>query len=60
MKTAIIYRSHHGTTSKVARMIAEKLVEKGCQLSLIDLHSNPNPPMMSMKGSLLAALFILE
>lgn len=32
MKTAIIYRSHHGTTEKVARMISQGLGDENCQL----------------------------
>jgi menaquinone-dependent protoporphyrinogen oxidase len=35
MKTAIIYTSKHGTTEKVAQMIAERLT--GTQVSSIDL-----------------------
>jgi flavodoxin len=35
MKTAIIYTSKHGTTAKVAHLIAERLT--GNQVSIIDL-----------------------
>lgn len=41
MKTAIIYSSTHGTTKKVARLIAEK--QNGKEVSLIDLGINPKP-----------------
>lgn len=41
MKTAILYRSHHGTTARVVRILAEKL--RGHQVTLIDLHDNPDP-----------------
>lgn len=41
MKTAIIYSSTHGTTKKVARLIAEK--QNGKEVSLIDLGMNPQP-----------------
>ena len=41
MKTAIIYASKHGTTEKVARSIAEKLMETN-EVELFSLKKNPN------------------
>jgi menaquinone-dependent protoporphyrinogen oxidase len=44
MKTAIIYTSKHGTTAKVAQMIADRLT--GDTVSVIDLKQVkcPDPP----------------
>lgn len=39
MKTAILYRSHHGTTARVAALIAERLRD----VTVLDLGKNPNP-----------------
>lgn len=39
MKTAILYRSHHGTTARVAALIAEKLRD----VTVLDLGKSPNP-----------------
>jgi len=41
MKTAIIYASKHGTTEKVARSIAEKLM-KASEIEMFSLKKNPN------------------
>ncbi len=41
MKTAIIYKSRHGTTCKVSEMIAQKL-DNG-NVAVIDLTSDPEP-----------------
>lgn len=42
MKTAIIYSSKHGTTEKVANMIADKIAETN-DVTLIALNDNPTP-----------------
>jgi len=42
MKTAIIYTSKHGTTEKVANLIAEKL-KKTNEIELFSLGKNSNP-----------------
>lgn len=41
MKTAIIYSSRHGTTEKIARLIANKLPE--VDITIIDLRTIPEP-----------------
>jgi menaquinone-dependent protoporphyrinogen oxidase len=51
MKTAIIYTSKHGTTAKVAQMIAERLT--GNQLSVIDLKKDKHPDIHSFDGIIL-------
>lgn len=43
MKTAIFYSSKHGTTAKVAALLAEKLEKE--QPRLIDLHAKAAPPV---------------
>ncbi len=43
MKTAIVYRSHHGTTEKVANMISEALGKENA--SLFDLKTDKNPDL---------------
>ena len=45
MSTAIIYTTKHGTTEKVAQMIAERLI--GNQVSLINLKENKHPDINS-------------
>ena len=44
MKTAIIYISHHGTTEKVARFLAEKSKQ---DVELISLKKEKNPDLRS-------------
>jgi menaquinone-dependent protoporphyrinogen oxidase len=51
MKTAIIYTSKHGTTAKVAQMIAERLA--GNQVSIIDLKKEKCPDIHSFEGNIL-------
>ncbi|MDR0713253.1 MAG: flavodoxin domain-containing protein [Bacteroidales bacterium] len=51
MKTAIIYTSKHGTTEKVAQMIAERLT--GNQVSIIDLKKEKCPDVNSFEGIIL-------
>ncbi|GHT77372.1 flavodoxin [Bacteroidia bacterium] len=51
MKTAIIYTSKHGTTAKVAQMIAGRLT--GSQLSIIDLKKVKCPDLNSFDGIVL-------
>jgi menaquinone-dependent protoporphyrinogen oxidase len=51
MKTAIIYTSKHGTTAKVAQMIAERLA--GNQVSIIDLKNDKHPDVNSFDGIIL-------
>ena len=51
MKTAIIYTSKHGTTAKVAQMIAERLT--GNQASIIDLKKDKHPDIHSFDGIIL-------
>jgi menaquinone-dependent protoporphyrinogen oxidase len=51
MKTVIIYTSKHGTTAKVAQMIAERLT--GNQVSVIDLKKDRCPDLHSYDGILL-------
>jgi menaquinone-dependent protoporphyrinogen IX oxidase len=51
MKTAIIYTSKHGTTAKVAQMIAERLT--GNQVSIIDLKKDKRPDINSFDGIIL-------
>jgi len=46
MKTAIVYASKHGTTEKVAALIAEKLEETG-EVELFSLNKNANPDISS-------------
>jgi menaquinone-dependent protoporphyrinogen oxidase len=45
MKTAIIYTSKHGTTAKVAQMIAGRLTDS--PVSLIDLKEEKHPDIRS-------------
>jgi menaquinone-dependent protoporphyrinogen oxidase len=52
MKTAIIYISKHGTTEKVARLIAEK---SGSEVTLISLKQNSNPEINSFDTIVLGA-----
>jgi menaquinone-dependent protoporphyrinogen oxidase len=49
MKTAIIYTSKHGTTAKVAQMIAKRLTDN----QLIDLKKNKHPNICSFEGIIL-------
>jgi menaquinone-dependent protoporphyrinogen oxidase len=51
MKTAIIYASKHGTTEKVARMIAERA--GGHELSLINLKEDKCPDITPFAGIIL-------
>jgi menaquinone-dependent protoporphyrinogen oxidase len=51
MKTAIIYTSKHGTTAKVAQMIADRLT--GDQVSVIDLKQVKCPDLNSYDGLIL-------
>jgi menaquinone-dependent protoporphyrinogen oxidase len=51
MKTAIIYISKHGTTAKVAQMIAERL--SGNQVSVINLKKDKHPDINSYDGIIL-------
>ncbi|MDR1882269.1 MAG: flavodoxin domain-containing protein [Prevotella sp.] len=51
MKTAIIYVSKHGTTEKVARMIAGKLGSR--DVSLFNLKEQKNPDINSFDGIIL-------
>jgi menaquinone-dependent protoporphyrinogen oxidase len=51
MKTAIVYTSKHGTTAKVAQMIAERLT--GNQVSIIDLKKDKHPDIHSFDGIIL-------
>lgn len=51
MKTAIIYTSKHGTTAKVAQMLAERLT--GNQVSIIDLKKEQHPDIRSFDGIIL-------
>lgn len=41
MKVAIVYCTHHGTTAKVARLLAQKLEQH--QVSIYDLGKTPDP-----------------
>lgn len=41
MKVAIVYCTHHGTTEKVARLLAQKLEQH--QVSIYDLGKTPDP-----------------
>lgn len=43
MKTAIIYKSRHGTTEKVAYMLARKLTDEGDDVRVIDLAKTKRP-----------------
>jgi len=43
MKTAIIYKSSHGTTEKVAFMLAKKLTSSGDDVRVIDLAKTRRP-----------------
>jgi menaquinone-dependent protoporphyrinogen oxidase len=51
MNIAIIYTSKHGTTAKVAQMIAERLT--GNQVSIIDLKKEKHPDIRSFDGIIL-------
>jgi menaquinone-dependent protoporphyrinogen oxidase len=51
MKTAIIYTSKHGTTAKVAQMIAERLT--GNQVSVINLKKDKHPDINLFDGIIL-------
>jgi menaquinone-dependent protoporphyrinogen oxidase len=51
MKTAIIYTSKHGTTAKVAQMIAGRLTDS--PVSLIDLKKDKHPDVRSFDGIIL-------
>jgi menaquinone-dependent protoporphyrinogen oxidase len=51
MKTTIIYTSKHGTTAKVAKMVAERLT--GNQVSVIDLKKEKYPDIHSFEGIIL-------
>ena len=51
MKTAIIYTSKHGTTAKVAQMIAGRLTDS--PVSLIDLKKDKHPDIRSFDGVIL-------
>ena len=51
MKTAIIYTSKHGTTAKIAQMIAGRLT--GNQVSIIDLKKVIHPDVHSFEGIIL-------
>jgi menaquinone-dependent protoporphyrinogen oxidase len=51
MNTAIIFTSKHGTTAKVAQMIAERLT--GHQVSIIDLKKDKHPDIHSFDGIIL-------
>jgi menaquinone-dependent protoporphyrinogen oxidase len=51
MKTAIIFTSKHGTTAKVAQMIAERLT--GNQVSLFNLKEDKHPDLASFEGIIL-------
>jgi menaquinone-dependent protoporphyrinogen oxidase len=51
MKTAIIYTSKHGTTAKVAQMIAERLTDN--QAAIIDLKKVKCPDLNSFDGIIL-------
>jgi menaquinone-dependent protoporphyrinogen IX oxidase len=53
MKTAIIYTSKHGTTAKIAQMIAERLT--GNQVSIIDLKKDKRPDINSFDEIMLGA-----
>jgi menaquinone-dependent protoporphyrinogen oxidase len=43
MKTAIVYKTRHGTTEKVAKLIAARLKED--HVDLINLHDNGSPEL---------------
>lgn len=43
MKTAIVYKSSHGTTEKVAYMLARRLTEAGDEVRVIDLAKTKRP-----------------
>jgi menaquinone-dependent protoporphyrinogen oxidase len=51
MKTVVIYLSKHGTTGKVAQMIAKQLT--GDRVSVIDLKENNRPDLNSFDGIIL-------
>jgi menaquinone-dependent protoporphyrinogen oxidase len=51
MKIAIAYFSKHGTTAKVAQMIAGRLI--GSQVSIIDLKKEKFPDLNSFDGIIL-------
>ncbi|MDR0573406.1 MAG: flavodoxin [Tannerella sp.] len=53
MKTAIIYTSKHGTTAKVAQMLATRLTDN--QVSIIDLKKEQHPDIYSFDGIILGA-----
>ncbi len=43
MKTAIIYKSRHGTTEKIAYMLGKRLTELGSKVRVIDLSITKHP-----------------
>jgi len=54
MKTAIIYATKHGTTEKVAHLIAEKLKENA-EVELFSLKKNTNPDINGFETVILGA-----
>lgn len=43
MKTAIVYKTRHGTTEKVAYMLAKRLTDSGDEVRVIDLAKTRHP-----------------
>ena len=54
MKTAILYVSKHGTTKKVADLIADKLAETN-EVELFSLMNNPNPDINGFERVILGS-----
>ena len=49
MKTAIIFKTKHGTTEKVAYMLAKRLTESGDEVRVIDLAKTKQPHLGSFE-----------
>ena len=54
MKTAIIYSSKHGTTEKVAAIIADKLKESN-EVELFSLNKNANPDINAFESVIIGS-----
>lgn len=54
MRTAILYVSKHGTTEKVARLIADKL-EGASEVELVSLKENVNPDISGFETVILGS-----
>lgn len=49
MKTAIIFKTRHGTTEKVAHLLAKRLTETGEDVRVIDLAKTRQPHLTSFE-----------